>query len=98
MSATVSLCNRWKRQHKRQRGLPMLLQATDETSWGIAASMLSKGHSRFARYCCDAIPPVLAAMLLAAVAYAGADIGPKSGLPMPRFVSLKPDRVNVRAG
>jgi SH3-like domain-containing protein len=25
-------------------------------------------------------------------------IGPKSGLPVPRFVSLKPDRVNVRAG
>lgn len=24
--------------------------------------------------------------------------GPQSGLPMPRFVSLKPDRVNVRAG
>lgn len=25
-------------------------------------------------------------------------MGPKSGLPMPRFVSLKPDRVNVRGG
>ncbi|MGA7486322.1 MAG: SH3 domain-containing protein [Xanthobacteraceae bacterium] len=25
-------------------------------------------------------------------------VGPKSGLPIPRFVSLKPDRVNVRAG
>lgn len=25
-------------------------------------------------------------------------IGPKSGLSVPRFVSLKPDRVNVRAG
>src|SRR5262245_33663543 len=24
--------------------------------------------------------------------------GPKSGLPMPRFVSLKPDRVNMRGG
>src|SRR5438045_2606823 len=24
--------------------------------------------------------------------------GPRSGLPVPRFVSLKPDRVNVRAG
>jgi SH3-like domain-containing protein len=24
--------------------------------------------------------------------------GPKSGLPVPRFVSLKPDRVNVRGG
>jgi SH3-like domain-containing protein len=25
-------------------------------------------------------------------------VGPKSGLPVPRFVSLKPDRVNVRSG
>jgi SH3-like domain-containing protein len=25
-------------------------------------------------------------------------VGPKSGLPVPRFVSLKPDKVNVRAG
>jgi len=25
-------------------------------------------------------------------------VGPKSGLPVPRFVSLKPDRVNVRTG
>src|SRR5262249_29341824 len=25
-------------------------------------------------------------------------VGPKSGLPVPRFVSLKPDRVNVRGG
>lgn len=25
-------------------------------------------------------------------------LGPKSGLPLPRFVSLKPDRVNVRGG
>jgi len=33
-------------------------------------------------------------------AAAGSDpaIGPKSGLPIPRFVSLKPDRVNVRSG
>jgi len=26
------------------------------------------------------------------------EVGPRSGLPMPRFVSLKPDRVNVRVG
>jgi SH3-like domain-containing protein len=39
-------------------------------------------------------------MLFSPAAQAGADLalGPKSGLPMPRFVSLKPDRVNVRAG
>jgi SH3-like domain-containing protein len=33
------------------------------------------------------------------IASAGAgEIGGKSGLPVPRFVSLKPDRVNVRGG
>jgi len=43
--------------------------------------------------------------VLAAVAFVAPDrvsaegvVGPKSGLPMPRFVSLKPDRVNVRGG
>jgi SH3-like domain-containing protein len=34
----------------------------------------------------------------AAVARAEAPLGPRSGLPVPRFVSLKPDRVNVRGG
>jgi SH3-like domain-containing protein len=43
---------------------------------------------------------ILAAGLLACAQHAAADmaIGPKSGLPLPRFVSLKPDRVNVRGG
>jgi SH3-like domain-containing protein len=43
----------------------------------------------------------IAAILMASVAAAHAGdtaVGPKSGLPLPRFVSLKPDRVNVRAG
>ncbi len=62
--------------------------------------MLSRGKSRFVRYCLGAVAAAFAAALLAAGAQAGADIavGPKSGLPVPRFVSLKPDRVNVRAG
>jgi SH3-like domain-containing protein len=34
----------------------------------------------------------------APAARAEAPLGPKSGLPVPRFVSLKPDRVNVRGG
>ena len=48
---------------------------------------------------------VVAAALAAAFAFvapaqAAGDVapGPKSGLPVPRFVSLKPDRVNVRGG
>jgi SH3-like domain-containing protein len=37
--------------------------------------------------------------ICALVARAAAEpaVGPKSGLPVPRFVSLKPDRVNVRS-
>src|SRR5205823_5399495 len=38
----------------------------------------------------------LASLLIPAIAESG--LGPKSGLPLPRFVSLKPDRVNVRGG
>src|SRR5207249_1031028 len=41
---------------------------------------------------------LIAGLRVATVCAAGEVIGPKSGLAMPRFVSLKPDRVNVRAG
>src|SRR5260370_3667466 len=41
---------------------------------------------------------LIAGLRVATVCTAGEVIGPKSGLPMPRFVSLKPDRVNVRGG
>jgi SH3-like domain-containing protein len=41
---------------------------------------------------------VLAACGLPAVANSDLPVGPSSGLPVPRFVSLKPERVNVRGG
>jgi SH3-like domain-containing protein len=43
---------------------------------------------------------VLGTLLGAGAAWAAGDVvtGPASGLPVPRFVSLKPDRVNVRSG
>ena len=41
---------------------------------------------------------LIAGLRVATVCAAGEVIGSKSGLPMPRFVSLKPDRVNVRGG
>jgi SH3-like domain-containing protein len=43
---------------------------------------------------------VLALLLLSATAASAGDAstGAASGLPVPRFVSLKPDRVNVRGG
>ena len=37
-------------------------------------------------------------LLVTICAAAETGTGPKSGLPMPRFVSLKPDRVNVHGG
>jgi SH3-like domain-containing protein len=41
---------------------------------------------------------VLAAPVLAGAAFADPAAGQSSGLPIPRFVSLKADRVNVRGG
>jgi SH3-like domain-containing protein len=42
---------------------------------------------------------VMAAALLACRTQAAdVGVGPKSGLPVPRYVSLKPDRVNVHGG
>ncbi len=44
----------------------------------------------------------VAAIIISCIAQAHAagnvTLGPVSGLPVPRFVSLKPDKVNVRAG
>jgi SH3-like domain-containing protein len=46
--------------------------------------------------------PILAAIValaqVALIAPATAEVGPSSGLQLPRFVSLKADKVNVRAG
>src|SRR6516164_7969436 len=45
-----------------------------------------------------ALMAVTALTCLASAAAAETNVSPKSGLPLPRFVSLKPDRVNVRGG
>jgi SH3-like domain-containing protein len=47
-----------------------------------------------------ALALIAAAMSFTVTARAAGEVaaGPKSGLPVPRFVSLKPDRVNVRGG
>jgi SH3-like domain-containing protein len=60
--------------------------------------MNSTRNSQITRYACAAALALLAVPYVASHAAAGELIGPKSGLPMPRFVSLKPDRVNVRGG
>jgi len=54
---------------------------------------------RLGRFVMAWVRAALAALLVAwaAAAQAGGDTGP-SGLPVPRFVSLKTDRVNVRGG
>ena len=59
-------------------------------------AMNSTRNSQIVRYACAAALALLTAPCIAS--HAGELIGPKSGLPMPRFVSLKPDRVNVRGG
>jgi SH3-like domain-containing protein len=65
--------------------------------------MTSKSSARTVRLSGVALS-ITAAILLAATTFvaasraAGDAAGPKSGLPVPRFVSLKPDRVNVRGG
>jgi SH3-like domain-containing protein len=53
-----------------------------------------------ARYFAASLVAIVATMAVGAAAHAASDmgVGPKSGLPVPRFVSIKPDRVNVRGG
>ena len=62
--------------------------------------MNSKRSRRIVRRAPVMALAVIAALTCAAAARAAGELGtgPKSGLPMPRFVSLKPDRVNVRGG
>jgi SH3-like domain-containing protein len=63
--------------------------------------MTSQRNSQMVRrLCVVALAMIAAALGLVAVAHAAGEMGagPKSGLPVPRFVSLKPDRVNVRGG
>lgn len=60
-------------------------------------SSLSIGHTwRAALGCAAAL--LMLACAMAANAAGELALGPKSGLPLPRFVSLKADRVNVRGG
>ena len=63
--------------------------------------MTSKHSSQIARHSWLVVLATVATIMAcsAAVQAAGeAGAAPKSGLPVPRFVSLKPDRVNVRGG
>jgi SH3-like domain-containing protein len=63
--------------------------------------MTSKHSSQIARHSWLVVLATTAAVIAcsASVHAAGeAGAAPKSGLPVPRFVSLKPDRVNVRGG
>jgi SH3-like domain-containing protein len=53
--------------------------------------------------CTTRLPAIVLTAMIAAASHAGLvragdTVGAKSGLPVPRFVSLKPDKVNVRGG
>jgi SH3-like domain-containing protein len=62
--------------------------------------MASKRGSQLPGLCAAAcaVTVALAAWTATAIAAGEGAAGPRSGLPVPRFVSLKPDRVNVRGG
>src|SRR5262249_25829941 len=62
--------------------------------------MISQHGSQLARRLRSTALAMIAASALSFAAHAAGEVaaGPKSGLPVPRFVSLKPDRVNVRGG
>ena len=55
-------------------------------------------RAAFRRFGCAAIAVGILAMQAGAAHGAGEAAGSVSGLPVPRFVSLKSDRVNVRSG
>src|SRR5215475_4961668 len=63
-------------------------------------AMNSKRNCQIVRRAPVTVLALIAVLTCAAAAHAAGELGtgPKSGLPMPRFVSLKPDRVNVRGG
>jgi SH3-like domain-containing protein len=62
--------------------------------------MISQHGSQLARRLRSIALAMIAASAVSFAAHAAGEVaaGPKSGLPVPRFVSLKPDRVNVRGG
>ena len=65
------------------------------------SGQMSSRHNLQIVWCLWAGALVVAAALAGAAPVRAAgemNAGPKSGLPVPRFVSLKPDRVNVRGG
>jgi SH3-like domain-containing protein len=75
-----------------------MLRTATKTRW--RARMISNRILQVARHWRGPAIAAAAAVTCLATAQAGgeANVGPKSGLPLPRFVSLKPDRVNVRGG
>src|SRR6185312_10352755 len=81
----------WSRAHGPHR-----LRAQN-TSFRIrdASPMIALHQVRFNL---PALLMVVAAVFLTNAARAASDVGSDSGLQVPRFVSLKPDRVNVRGG
>src|SRR4029077_9939769 len=94
----VSLCNRCRCEDKGPLRSRPLARADPASMFRRRGAMNSTRNSQIARYACAAALSLLTVPCVASHGAAGELIGPKSGLPMPRFVSLKPDRVNVRGG
>src|SRR5882724_604731 len=71
-----------------------------ERSFADRAPMISNCIRQAGRHWWGTALAAASALTFLATAHVAAEtgVGPKSGLPMPRFVSLKPDRVNVHGG
>src|SRR5437870_3411484 len=95
--AGASLSNRWTCEDK---GPGAIAAARADRNFicfhGVAMNPMR--NSRIVWQAWLAALVLIVGLRVATVCAAGEVIGPKSGLPMPRFVSLKPDRVNVRGG
>src|SRR5262249_8067409 len=85
--------NRSRQSTRRHRGHGLRWRRTmKQVPW---LGRLGFGVTRALR--CAAGATAMCAMV-AGAAQAASDVGSKSGLPVPGFVSRKPDRVNVRGG
>src|SRR5215813_4687561 len=86
--------------HRGRRGPPTRANRYPMSFFRRREPMISKRSRQIIRRVSATALALIAALTCAAAACAAGELGtgPKSGLPTPRFVSLKPDRVNVRGG
>jgi SH3-like domain-containing protein len=95
------LCNRWTGEDKRRGGDGAFPPVPQQRAIPYRGRMSSQRGIEAVRHRWRVVALAAGALILGCAGIAAAGdgaVGPKSGLPLPRFVSLKPDRVNVRGG